>query len=229
MNKENNNQEESKFMQLWHNKRTHAAMVLGLWMIFLLFVVIISFVGGEATQNEPINNNLQEETEEVVFEDYDKMQKELLKNNFEYEYIINNVDSKIIYKGEKLGVLETGYRETSEETIKYYVDESGLYKVVMDELDALDKLYENVVESYIDLEYIFNEINTKSRLEEVLENTRTYTYKYVVEGVNYEVVVTTDLKSIKNIDIKFEDKHYELKFSNINGIESLSFVPKEVN
>jgi len=224
-----NNQEESKFMQLWHNKRTHAAMVLGLWMIFLLFVMIISFVGGEATQPEVNNNQDQQQEEKKIFKDYQLMQSELLEQNYIYEYIISVGDTKVIYKGEKIGVTETGYRENATETIKYYIDETGFYKVVMDELHSLDKLFENVIESYIDLEYIFNEINNQSVAGEENDETRTYTYKYNREGIDYEVVVTTDLNNINKLDIKFEDKYYELKFSNIKQVEKLSFAPKEVN
>lgn len=225
------NQEESKFMQLWHNKRTHAAMVLGLWGIFLLFVIIISYIGGEATQNE-VNNNQntnQVEEEQKVFKDYIEMQSDLLKNNYEYEYIITVADSKVVYKGERIDATETGYRENSLETIKYYIDETGLYKVLMDELYAMDKLYENINESYIDLEYIFNEIKNMSVTTEEVEETRTYTYNYVIENINYEVIVTTNLDAITKIAIKFEDKQYELNYSKINELENLSFIPKEVN
>jgi len=230
MKQSNNNQEESKFMQLWHNKRTHAAMVLGLWMVFLLFVVIISFIGGESTKKEPANNNTNNQVEEQkVFKDYEVMQQELLENNYAYEYIIHNGEEKVIYTGERIGLNEVGYRENSTETIKYYIDETGLYKVVMDELHAMDKLYENIIESYIELEYIFNEINNQSVISEELEDIRTFTYNYAVENINYVIVVTTNLEAITNIDIKFEDKHYELKYNNIKKIKNLSFEPKEVN
>ena len=119
-----NSEKESKFMQLWHNKRTHAAMVLGLWMIFLLFVMIISFVGGEATQPEVNNNQDQQQEEKKIFKDYQLMQSELLEHNYIYEYIISVGGSKVIYKGEKIGVTETGYRENATETI--IIPEEGL-------------------------------------------------------------------------------------------------------
>lgn len=228
---DNGTKEENKFMQLWHNKRTHAAMVLGLWMLFLLFVIIISFIGGEATKNENNQNvntpAIQEEVTE--FKDYKEMQAELLKLNFEYEYSITNGNNKVVYKGEKIDNLETGYRETHEETIKYYIDETGLYKVQMDELYALDKLYENIFESLIDPEYIFNTINEQSYLTEESDNTRFYTYKFILDGINYEVVIYTDLENITQINVKFEDNLYELKYTNINQLENLSYIPKEAN
>ena len=224
---------ESKFMELWHNKKTHAAIVLGLWMIFLLIVIIISFVGGNATKNNTSTNNNNNVTpnieEKVEFRDYELMQKDLLKSNYSYEYVISNADEKVIYKGEKTGVLETGYRETSEETIKYYIDENGLYKVQVDELYAFDKLYENVIEDLIDPNYIFEIINDQSYLTEEVENTRTYTYKYSLEEVDYEVIVKTNNLDILQINIKFADKLYELKYNDINKLENLSYIPKEAN
>ena len=74
--------EENKFMKLWNNKRTHAALVLGMWGLFLLFVVIISFIGGEATQNNHNNEyqNKPVEEEKAVFKDYQVMQSELLNH-----------------------------------------------------------------------------------------------------------------------------------------------------
>ncbi len=222
----NDMQEESKFMQLWHNKRTHAAMVLGLWMIFLAFVMLIAFLGGEANPNTNLNTPTNQEQEaEKEFKDYALMQEEILKNNFKYEYNIKIGEYQVIYKGEKLGATETGYRENASETIKYYIDETGFYKVVMDELDALDKLFENLNESYIDLEYIFELIKDKTVVTETLEETRSYTYNFDLEEVSYEIKVETDLTNITNITISFEEKEYNLKYMNIGELDSLSYVP----
>jgi len=221
------NREESTFMRLWHNKRTHAAMVLGLWMIFLLFVIIISYVGGAFDNNEA--NSCQMPSNTITFKDYKEMQSELLKNNFSYVYEINYLDNKIVYKGERLLDKETGYRENSYETIKYYIDESGFYKVVMDELLALDKLFENVNESLIDLESLFEVLNAQSVTSEESEKTRAFTYKYIIDDVNYEVIVHTNIENITEIDINFTDNKYILKYDNINKIEELSFKPNEVN
>lgn len=230
MNKKDNKEikEESKFMQLWHNKRTHAAMVLGMWMIFLLFVIIICFTGGK-TQNNNLNNPTDGELEVVEFKDYSLMQADLLKNNFKYEYNIKIGDYNVIYRGERLDLQETGYRENSTETIKYYIDETGLYTVLMDELVANDRLFENVNESLIDLEYIFGLIKDKTVVSEEVEGIRTFKYNFIVEEVAYEILVKTDLEYITNIEIIVEDKNYKLFFTDVNKIEKLSYEPKEVN
>ena len=222
-------EEESKFMQLWHNKRTHAAMVLGMWMIFLLFVIIISFVGSKKTQNNNLNTPVQKEEETVEFRDYALMQTDLLKNNYKYEYNIKVADYNVIYKGEKIGVKETGYRENSVETIKYYVDETGLYTVMMDSLNSNDRLYENINESFIDLEYIFELVKDKSVVTEEVENKRTFKYSFNLEDIQYEIIVTTNLNDIESIQINFEDKNYSLKFTEVNKLEILSYEPTEVN
>jgi len=209
--------EENKFMKLWNNKRTHAALVLGMWGLFLLFVVIISFIGGEATQNNHNNEyqNKPVEEEKAVFKDYQVMQSELLNSDYNYEYVITSGENKIIYKGTKTSINEVGYRETATETIKYQIDDTGFYKVLMDELHAYDKLFENVNESYIDLEYIFNEINNQSVASEIVEENRTFKYNYMIEDITYDVVVTTDLNNINKIEVRFDNNYYELKYSEI--------------
>lgn len=226
-----NNEEESKFMQLWHNKRTHAAMVLGMWMVFLLFVIIISFVGGKSKPSSNLNNNNNyEQKEEVItFKDYSLMQDDLLKNNYKYEYNIKIGDYEVIYKGEKLGVKETGYRENSIETIKYYIDETGLYTVVMNSLNSNDRLYENLNESLIDLESIFELVKDKTVITEEMESSRTYKYIFTLEDINYNIVITTNTEYIENINISLDDKIYDFKFMEINKLQKLSYEPIEVN
>lgn len=218
MNKKDNNIEENRFMELWHNKRTHAAMVLGLWLIFLLFVMIISFIGGKATKTPESNIPVTEEKEETpTFKNYEVMQKELINSNFSYVYTINIGDYKVVYRGEKTNNLDTGYKETAEETIKYQVDETGLYKVVMDELNAYDRLYENLNESLLDLEYIFETVKDKPVLTEELGDTRNYTYKFTLEEIEYEIIVSTNLENITKISVKYEDKLYDLNYTEIKN------------
>lgn len=211
-----NNEEESKIMQLWHNKRTHAVMVLGLWMIFLLFVMVIAFISGETTKTTPLPSETLKEEEKVVFKDYKEMQNDILTNDYSYEYNITVGDYKVNYKGTKKGDVEEGYRENAEETIKYQIDATGLYKVLMDELHAYDKLFVNVNESFIDLKYIFELINNQSVTSEELEKTKVYSYSFILDEITYEMKVTTNTENIKEINIKFDDNEYKLMYNVLN-------------
>jgi len=210
--------EENTFMKLWHNKRTHAAMVLGLWMVFLIFVMLIAFIGGEAKESLP-QNNIEQQKEQIVFKDYTEMQNNLLKKNYSYEYNIKTGEYQVIYKGEINNNIDKGYRENLNGTIKYQVDETGLYEVVMDSLNSYDKLYENIVEDYIDVTKILELVKDKTVTKEETEKVRTYTYNFELDSILYEIKVITNTEEITDITIKYENNEYLLKYNNINKPE----------
>lgn len=202
----------------WQTNRGKSVIKLGAWIIFIVIILVLSVFGKDNNYNNVIDEN-QNETEEVIYEfvNYSDMQKELLKNNYEYEYIIKNNDNIIIFNGVKDGTSEMGYKEDNNGIIKYYIDNLGVKQVILNDMVELNTLYDNIDSSFLDLEILFNNLNEYLYNIEKNENKRTIMY----DKEGFSVVVKTDLNNIKNINIINNEVTYELKFTNIGKCDKL--------
>ena len=202
----------------WQTNRGKSVIKLGAWIIFIVIILVLSVFGKDNNYNNVIDEN-QNETEEVIYEfvNYSDMQKELLKNNYEYEYIIKNNDNIIIFNGVKDGTNEMGYKEDINGIIKYYIDNLGVKQVFLNDMVELNTLYDNIDSSFLNLEILFNNLN--EYLYNIEKNGNERTIMYDKEG--FSVVVKTDLNNIKNINIINNEITYELKFTNIGKCDKL--------
>ncbi len=202
----------------WQTNRGKSVIKLGAWIIFIVIILVLSVFGKDNNYNNVIDEN-QNETEEVIYEfvNYSDMQKELLKNNYEYEYIIKNNDNIIIFNGVKDGTNEMGYKEDINGIIKYYIDNLGVKQVFLNDMVELNTLYDNIDSSFLNLEILFNNLN--EYLYNIEKNGNERTIMYDKEG--FSVVVKTDLNNIKNINIINNEVTYELKFTNIGKCDKL--------
>lgn len=202
----------------WQTNRGKSVIKLGAWIIFIVIILVLSVFGKDDNYDNVIDDS-QNETEEVIYEfvNYSDMQKELLKNNYEYEYIIKSNDNIIIFNGVKDGTNEMGYKEDNNGIIKYYIDNLGVKQVILNDMVELNTLYDNIDSSFLDLEILFNNLNDYLYNIEKNENKRTITY----DKEGFSVIVKTDLNNIKNINIINNEVTYELKFTNIGKCDKL--------
>ena len=202
----------------WQTNRGKSVIKLGAWIIFIVIILVLSVFGKDDNYDNVIDDS-QNETEEVIYEfvNYSDMQKELLKNNYEYEYIIKNNDNIIIFNGVKDGTNEMGYKEDINGIIKYYIDNLGVKQVFLNDMVELNTLYDNIDSSFLNLEILFNNLN--EYLYNIEKNGNERTIMYDKEG--FSVVVKTDLNNIKNINIINNEVTYELKFTNIGKCDKL--------
>ena len=202
----------------WQTNRGKSVIKLGAWIVFIVIILVLSVFGKDDNYDNVIDDS-QNETEEVIYEfvNYSDMQKELLKNNYEYEYIIKSNDNIIIFNGVKDGTSEMGYKEDNNGIIKYYIDNLGVKQVILNDMVELNTLYDNIDSSFLDLEILFNNLNEYLYNIEKNENKRTITY----DKEGFSVVVKTDLNNIKNINIINNEVTYELKFTNIGKCDKL--------
>ena len=202
----------------WQTNRGKSVIKLGAWIIFIVIILVLSVFGKDDNYDNVIDDS-QNETEEVIYEfvNYSDMQKELLKNNYEYEYIIKSNDNIIIFNGVKDGTSEMGYKEDNNGIIKYYIDNLGVKQVILNDMVELNTLYDNIDSSFLDLEILFNNLN--EYLYNIEKNGNERTIMYDKEG--FSVVVKTDLNNIKNINIINNEVTYELKFTNIGKCDKL--------
>lgn len=193
------------------NDKLSAGIKLGLWLIFIIVMVIISMVGDK--QNEAVPNNNPKDEEKTIISYEEKLTN--LKDNFSYTYTIsaNNVSYK--YVGKKLGEKEAGSLTFGENIKNYYQDKGYIYEVIDGGLNQIEDLYNGINKNYIDLNYIKEQIKSK---EYILNN---HTYSYNLD--NLVINIKTDENNITTIEIKENNDTYLLEYNDIGKIEKIDY------
>ena len=218
---------QNKINELKSTSKGKAILKLIGWAIFFAFIflllIISAFMPKESKINQDINNNEAEEKEEdmpinslLSKETFNNIKNELLNGNYDYKYEITLEDTKYIFNGTKKDDIETGYKETKEGVVKYYIDSTGIYEDKLTEKVPLNNLYEN-----LDLNYLnFNNLMKTLDMEMVLiSSTDLLIYDMASEVVDYQIALADkDLKYIKitgsNSDYAPSYEYY-FEFNNI--------------
>ena len=206
----------------WQTEKGKATIKLGLWMVFIAILIVVVLVSERDSINLPVEDDStpsETETENYEFVNYSDMLDKLLLGNYEYSYTITNETGKYIYTGWKNENKEIGFKEDSTGVIKYYIDDSGTYKVNMDTLEVIDYLYNGVDTSYLDLELLFGNLNEFLYSVTKNEDMRTITY----DKSGYQVEVMTDTRDITNITISTDTTTYDLNFTKIGECDTIDF------
>ena len=206
----------------WQTEKGKATIKLGLWMVFITILIVVVLVSERDSINLPVEDDStpsETETENYEFVNYSDMLDKLLLGNYEYSYTITNETGKYIYTGWKNENKEIGFKEDSTGVIKYYIDDSGTYKVNMDTLEVIDYLYNGVDTSYLDLELLFGNLNEFLYSVTKNEDMRTITY----DKSGYQVEVMTDTRDITNITISTDTTTYDLNFTKIGECDTIDF------
>lgn len=195
---------DNTFVKLWENKRYHALICLGLWLIFFLFVFLIVVIPYNNTlKNLPKNN----ETENVTT--FMDMKEKLLNSDYDYKYVVNTSLGKTVFTGNKTKEKDTGYKENSEGLIKYEINNEGIFQLNMDEKVPLENLYLDLNEDYLNIQKIYD--LTKDLIENVNEDENEISY----ENGNIEIIFKINEQNILSINIKDNNDDYLLEFDNI--------------
>lgn len=195
---------DNTFIKLWENKRYHALICLGLWLIFFLFVFLIVVIPyNNAFKNLPKNN----ENENITT--FIDMKEKLLNSEYDYKYTIYTTLGKTVYTGNKTKEKDTGYRENSEGLIKYEINNEGIFQINMDEEVPLENLYLDLNENYLDIQKIYD--LTKDLIENVNEEQNEISY----EKENIGIIFKINEQNILSINIKDNNNDYLLEFDNI--------------
>lgn len=192
------------FVKLWENKRTHALICLILWIVFLLLILFILSFSNKNIQNSNPSNEIKNDIITIS-----NMKNKLLNYNFEYKYTIVINNEKIIYTGKYQNNENRGYKEENSGLTKYLINNEGTYQINLDEQIEITNLFDKINLNYITLEYIFNSIDNKEPI--INEETNELYYNLVEE----QIIIKTDEKNIKSIEIKNNNDDYLLEFSNI--------------
>lgn len=183
---------ESKFKKIWQNKQKRAFIFLIFWFFF--FLIIISLSSIKVDHHDDI----------ITYED---MQKELINNDYDYQYIIKINDVLIKCTGSKKDAIDEGIKETNTEVIKYKYDGEKYYKIVLDQEIEYNYL-EDINADLINYQTLFNYLN---KCKYVLNDNN---YKYNDNKYEYQIII--DSNHIKEIKINNDYESYNLTFTNIN-------------
>ena len=209
----------------WETDKGNSLIKMGLWLIFIVFLIIVfAFKENESAntiqENNPNEVEEQGKQEEVLtFKTYFEMQSNLQFGSYEYIYEITGTDFKYIYTGSVCNNKNLGFKESEDEVIKYLIKDNKYYQVNLDTLEEIDNLYENINSSFLDINMLFN--NLKSTLYGIEKNgnVRTITYN---KG-EYLVSVDTDLENITDIKIVSDGINYNFHFANIGYCAKIDF------
>ena len=211
-----NKKEDSLLKKMWATPRGKAAIKLGLYLIFIVFVVI--FINVSSKVNKIVKESTVNEEKEITI---GSMREKLLLNNYKYTYTITKNDKKTVYSGERLKQVETGTKENEFGTIKYYVNDVETYQIQMGEKKQIDNLYEDFNINLLDSEYLLNLTNDKSTIINKDKDLKEYNYSFDLEDKEIDISIYTKNDNIKEIKVIYDDTTYELKYSNIGEIKEI--------
>ena len=206
-------EEDSWFIKTWNTQRGRASLKLGIYAIFIVFILIlIIFKTPRQKQQQVINYSL-----DSIKEKESKTQN-IAENNYHFEYNLVIDGNKIKYYGDKaLFVNVNGQRLTRQgfwKIIKYYKENDLVYKVGLDSKDIIDNLYLNVNVNYLSYFYIDSLI--KDLTPTVIDNSEVYQI-----DSNLKITYVKDNDIITNIIVNDSYNTYDLKYTKINKIPTI--------
>lgn len=202
---------DNKFLKIMANNKIRSIIFLSFWIIF---IIIVCFIAGSISQkeNNSINNNVVDNKIEEIKNDtktFSELKEELLKDNYSFTFTKTG-DNKVICKGDSLNKEKTGYKETNEGIIKYYINDDKYYYVENGVLVETEK--ENIYEESFDLNIIFDKI---SNINPIINND-----SYVFENETIYVKILLDDNHISSIEV---NNDIRLEFYNINKLEQINY------
>lgn len=228
MKKEKKKKTPSKF-KLWYQKmkstpKGRAYLKLIYWAIFFVFLFIFLAVTSALTSDyeTPINKDEEVNTpveDPVVPQTIDHMMQELIHGTYEYTYDIHINDASYYFEGTKYEEYEEGYKDDSNGTIHYYIDDTGVYQINANEKIPIDNLYSGLDANFFQLETVFNTMNTLG-LKEDLGGYSYPVYTCSDSTYIYTLNISPDKTKITDLIISSLDGNitYLFTFNNIGGV-----------
>ena len=195
------------------NPRLRSLITLIIWLIFLSFLMLIVSISNNFAAKNPKTLPKTTTQEEPTY--YEKLNN-LLTNNYNYRYTITNNTEKTIFEGTKKNNNITGYRQDKSGIIKYRLENNIAYEILIDNEITTDKLYENIKENYLNLNYLIPEIKKVKEEDITITDTdtlSTYTYNITLNNENLNLIVTENAKYLEKITIFVNNNEsYELVY-----------------
>lgn len=202
----------------FETKEGKATIKFAAWMIFIVILIIVFAINGNNEQKNDTkeNNNVKEEISS--FKNYEEMVSDLLKSCYNYNFKVTSLENIVIYNGTISNNEDIGYKETSEEIIKYAIIDGITSRIVLDKTTEITNLYDEEDKAFLNIENLFN--NLKNYLYSVNKNETKREINYNKDG--YQVLVKTNLENITEILITNATKTYELQFTNVSICDNIT-------
>ncbi len=195
-------------MEAKDNLKFNAIIKLGLWLVFITFLLIVINFGGQKKADLP-----NKKPEQVTLTLNEKMQK--LDNNYSYVYEIKIADNMYYFKGSTKDKKEVGVKTFNSETTNYFKENNYIYAVNNGGLDKIDNLYEGINMELLDI------TNLKNMLNEVKYQENNNSYIYNLE--DKVITVYSDNLNITRINISMENAYYDLSFYDIGLVTEIKY------
>lgn len=202
----------------FETKEGKATIKFAAWMIFIVILIVVFAINGNNEQKSDTkeNNNVKEEIRS--FKNYEEMVSDLLKSCYNYNFKVTSQENIVIYNGTISNNEDIGYKETSEEIIKYAIIDGITSRIVLDKTAEITNLYDEEDKAFLNIENLFN--NLKNYLYSVNKNETKREINYNKDG--YQVLVKTNLENITEILITNATKTYELQFTNVSICDNIT-------
>ena len=193
--------DDSLFVKLWYNKRTHAMIVLGMYAIFFIILFIIA----------ALNSNTNIEDNIARAEELSPFFTSLNDKDLSFNVVINSADEDMYYfSGSKEGNIVKGNLLHNEDNLLIEVS-----KDICTVGDSVDGIFLGDINKSCPEIFDYNIFDYEKIYNEISKNTskiRKYEKYYLVtlEGIQYKIYVKDD--TLSRIDILDKDVTYNVKY-----------------
>lgn len=202
------------------DKRWHALLVLIIWIIVLSLlmgiVLIVNHFDNTPKSNSTVApDNQQFSPDTPVVLSYMEKLNNLLNQNYEFIYTIQNENEKIRFEGTKEDNIIKGYKQSNSGIIKYKIENQKTYQILVDKTIEITNLYDDIDSSLLDLNYlvtILNQVNENNVIVTEEENISTYAYNLTQDEEALEIIVTENSNYISQMEIHRNNDTYTLEF-----------------
>lgn len=204
--------------ELRSTERGRTVFKFFLYMIFLVFAVIIIFIGN-INQKRMAPKNYESQSEYPKEESHVEIEKEeltylekqtkLFNANYNFVYTIKGRIDRV-YEGSIENGITEGFKETTDSLLHYSIENGIIYKHNFKEKEVYNELYQDLEPSFFDFPNLFNNLNQTSSTIMHKDSKKIYSYKEL-EG--YNIQITTTAKEIISIEIKNNEIEYIFEFT----------------
>ncbi len=176
--------------------------IIGIILIlFVMFLLPDSFFSSKY-KNKTIDNSNSPTKEE--FTSYEEQIKNLQNNKYSFEYIILDTMGTKPYSYKCTGIINSTLESGNCE---------GDYVFSYTEENKKEKFKIDV--KYLNVSNIFDLLKDIEPKETTYSNEREFSYKALIEDLDTDIVVFTDLKNITRIEINSKYMNYTLKYNKV--------------
>lgn len=169
-------------------KKNYAWISYIIVVIILLLIILFVIPDKYFAPKKGYNVNNTDTTTEFPFKEYNKMIEEIKENNYTYNYEININTTIYTFDGKKVGNKEQSNFENKDN---------------------------NINEDLLNINYIFDLIKDITYKQFIYDNTRMYTYKLMLDNLDTEIIIYTDLNYITKILIANKYYQYNLTYKEV--------------